>query len=117
MTELAGPKAVEDLLVALGAGLPKGSLVEVELRGDNGGTWLVEVRRDGVDVQPGSAPRGVDCRLAGSVEVVSRIVEGRLSGLRAYVEGRIEVEGDVGLVLRMHERLHARRANPPSESG
>ena len=84
--------------------LPDGVSVTFDLHGDGGGSWTV-VRRDGAvdigrvdEVYP-------DCRLRCSVSDFRALIRGELDPRRGFLERRLEVEGDVGLVLRLQRSV------------
>ncbi|MEQ1569523.1 MAG: SCP2 sterol-binding domain-containing protein [Myxococcota bacterium] len=84
--------------------LPDGVSVTFDLRGPGGGVWTVE--RDGDETrirrQDGSSP---DCRLSCSVRDFQALLGGSLEPMKGFVERRLVVEGDVGLVLRLHRSV------------
>ena len=83
--------------------LPVDVRVCIVLSGSGGGAWTVEttgvpsVRRG--DVQP------ADCRLSCTVVDFLALVEGRMAPRDGFLEGRLDVEGDVGLILRLQRAL------------
>ena len=80
--------------------LPDGVAVTFDLVGDGGGTWTVERRKGQISVMRREVPNP-DCRLQCSVQDFRALVGGDLDPRQGFLEGRFEVEGDVGLVLRL----------------
>ena len=85
---------------ALQMAIPDDVAIVFELRGPGGGTWTVRREGEGVSVAP-SVIEPTDCRVACSVDDFGRLVRGELRGRQGFLDGRIGVEGDVGLVMRL----------------
>lgn len=83
---------------ALRRALPDGVRVGFDLEGEGGGAWTVERRGPAVEVAAGLG-EPLDCRMTSSVADFVALVEGGLDPRRAFLTGRIQVEGDVSLVL------------------
>lgn len=81
--------------------LPDGSAVLFQIHGEGGGTWTVSRRRGRLEVDHGITTHP-DCRLSCSVEDFHAILRGELDPRQGFLAGRLEVEGDVGLILRLH---------------
>ena len=87
--------------------LPVGVCVTFQLSGEQGGTWTVERAESGEGRVLAREPARPDCRLACSAMDFQALIQGSLDPREAFMEGRFEVEGDVGLVLRLHQCLVA----------
>jgi hypothetical protein len=86
--------------------LPDGVRVRFELRGEGGGSWTVS-RLDGEWEIQRSADGFPDCLLRCSVPDFRALLRGELDPRQGFLEGRLEVEGDVGLVLRLKRSVRA----------
>ncbi len=87
--------------------LPEGVAVTFDLTGRGGGTWTVERNDAGatrVVAKPRSRP---DCFLRCTTADFQALVSGELDPRDGFMEGRFEVEGDVGLVLALHRCLQS----------
>jgi ubiquinone biosynthesis protein UbiJ len=93
-------------LAAAGRVLPDG--VGVHFHVEGGGDWLV--RGAGGRVLVG-APlnRPSDCRVSCSAGLLLDLVAGVLDPRQAFRAGRLRVQGDVGLALRLAELLREPR--------
>lgn len=83
--------------------LPDGVSVLFQILGDGGGTWIVTHEEGHCEVHSG--PRdGVrpDCRLSCSTEDFQAILCGDLDPREGFLDGRLDLEGDVGLILKLH---------------
>jgi putative sterol carrier protein len=84
--------------------LPDGSAVAFDLSGEGGGTWTLRRLGDHIEIEREAKPP-IDTRLTCSVEDFNELVGGRLDATRAFLQGRLRVEGDVGLILELHAAL------------
>jgi putative sterol carrier protein len=87
--------------------LPSGVAVVFELSGPEGGRWTVERDDEGRGRIREVAPPRPDCRLKCSTDDFRSLLQGTLDPRDGFLEGRFEVEGDVGLVLALHRCLIA----------
>lgn len=86
------------------ASLPDGVSVSFDLRGDGGGTWTVS-RADGATKVRRKLAQHPDCHVRCTVADFRALVRGDLDPRRGFLEGRLAVEGDVGLVLRLQRTV------------
>jgi putative sterol carrier protein len=99
-----------DLPVFLGApgvALSGDVVVEFVLEGAGGGSWLVCTDEDGRAVVGPARPGPRDCCVRATADDFRAILAGRLDPLRAFVQERVRVEGDVGLLLLLLLQLKA----------
>lgn len=84
--------------------LPDGVSVTFDLRGDGGGLWTVVRDGDKTEIVR-DAPRNADCRLRCTAADFQALLRGDLDARRGFLERRLEVEGDVGLVLALQRSV------------
>ncbi len=89
------------------ATIPAGSLIGFAVGG--AGDWTVHNDRGTLRVLPGLEDP-LDCRLECSVDDFDALVHGRLNAREAFLRGRIQVEGDIGLIQRLNKAFARRRA-------
>lgn len=70
---------------------------------DGAGSWLVAVDDGTVSVSEGDAD--ADCVIAVPEETLLRIVRGEQNAMGAFLMGKIRVEGDTGLAMRLRDLL------------
>lgn len=70
---------------------------------EGAGTWRVEVDDGSVAVSESDGP--ADCVLAVPEDLFLRIVSGRQSAMGAFLMGKIRVEGDASLAMRLKDLL------------
>jgi len=89
--------------------LPDGVRVTFDLSGEGGGTWTVCRDRHGeVEVYRHAVSRP-DCRRACDTDAFIELISGRMNVRKAFLDNRIKVSGDVGLVWRLHKVIVARQ--------
>jgi putative sterol carrier protein len=88
--------------------LPDGVSVTFHLEGDGGGTWTVSRNGDQtrIDAHAFDHP---DCRLRCTVADFRALIMGELDPKRGFLENRLHVEGDVGLVWRLRRTFSQER--------
>jgi putative sterol carrier protein len=75
-----------------------GAVYRFILEGDGGGTWLVDLK-SGPAVTSGDGPAACTVRMA-STDFVD-LFEGRANGQALFFTGKLKVEGDMGLALKL----------------
>ena len=88
-TKIAGRS---DLLTSVGA------VYKFALEGEGGGTYLVDLKHD-LKVTPGDGAAACTIRMAASDFV--DLFEGRANGQALFFGGKLKVEGDMGLALKL----------------
>jgi len=87
--------------------LPDGVAVTFEVQGDGGGVWTLTNEDGTATVSRASADRP-DCRLRCSAEALASILDGELDPYDGVLDGRLHLEGDVGLVCRLQGTARSR---------
>lgn len=70
---------------------------------EGAGSWRVDVDDGAVSVTESDA--AADCVIGVSEDTLLGIVSGRQSPMGAFLMGRIRVDGDVGLAMRLRDLL------------
>jgi putative sterol carrier protein len=68
---------------------------------DGAGSWVVEVNDGAIAVHEGDGD--ADCVIRLSDETFAKLREGRQNAMTAFLTGKIKIEGDTGLALRLKE--------------
>lgn len=68
------------------------------LEGESGGTWLINLR-DGAKVSREEGDS--DCAITLSTDDFIGLVEGGIDGNQLYFQGKLQIEGDMGLALKL----------------
>jgi putative sterol carrier protein len=74
--------------------------VQVNLTGEGGGNWVIKIADGKVTGTEGKAasPR---LTVTTSLADITAIAEGKLDGMAAFMQGKVKLDGDVGLAMRM----------------
>ena len=76
------------------------AVYQFDLSGDEGGHYQLHIADQTCRVSPGIHPTpDVTLRMAG--EDCVAILDGRLNGVSAFLSGRLKMEGDVGLAVKL----------------
>jgi predicted lipid carrier protein YhbT len=75
-----------------------GAVFKFALEGDGGGTYLVDLKSE-LKVSEGDGPAACTIRMTASDFV--DLFEGRANGQALFFGGRLRVEGDMGLALKL----------------
>lgn len=75
-----------------------GAVYKFVLEGEGGGTYLLDLKQN-LSVTPGDGPAGCTIRMAASDFV--DLFEGRANGQALFFAGKLRVEGDMGLALKL----------------
>jgi putative sterol carrier protein len=83
--------------------LPEGAVVAVHIEGEDGGSWQLEQtgRVHRVKIGP------KDCEIRCTAGDFMAIVGGTLTTREAFLSGRLRIEGDIGLALRLQDLVAA----------
>jgi putative sterol carrier protein len=77
-----------------------GAVYRLSLDGEGGGHWIIDLREE-PGVREGVAD--ADCGLTLSASDYVDLVEGRTSAQQLFFTGRLRVEGDMGLAVRLQK--------------
>ncbi len=81
--------------------LLRGRSATVVLDGSDAGVWSVELRRGRPITWHRGAARRPTTTVRADLGTLTGLVDGRVSGVRAFLEGGVTVRGDVGLALAL----------------
>ena len=70
------------------------------ISGDDGGEWVVDLTIPEVRAADGNA---ADCTIHMESTDFVDMIEGRLPGAQAFMMGKLRVEGDMGLAMKLQE--------------
>jgi putative sterol carrier protein len=90
-TRVAGQR---ELLTSIGA------VYKFVLDGDGGGTYVLDLKQD-LKVTPADGPAGCTIRMSATDFV--DLFEGRANGQALFFTGKLKVEGDMGLALKLQQ--------------
>ena len=77
-----------------------GATYKFMLAGEGGGTWVMNLQED-VKVEEGDGEAQCTIKMQGSDFV--DLLEGRASAQQLFFSGRLRIEGDMGLAMRLQK--------------
>lgn len=72
--------------------------VQVNITGDNGGVFYVEVKDGNINVEPYEY-NDRNCAITMSNENFNKLIDGKMNPVTGFTLGKIKVDGDVGKAL------------------
>jgi len=76
------------------------AVYQFDLSGEHGGQYQLHIADRSCRVAPGVHP-APDITLSMAGEDCLAVLEGRLNGVSAYLSGRLRIDGDLGLAMRL----------------
>jgi len=74
------------------------------IAGPGGGTWAVDCTTPGGSVKAGPAPAAT-CTVSATDQTFLDIVNGRLNAPMAFMSGKLKIQGDMGLAMKLQQIL------------
>ena len=81
------------------------ALYQLNLTGDDGGTWVIELSDDTREVREGE-DENAQCVINMSSTDFMAMIGGSLNPQMAFMTGRLRVKGDMGLALKLQSILN-----------
>jgi putative sterol carrier protein len=103
---MSSPKSLFEERLAPGLAANSGRAKEIggkfqfQLSGEGGGDWFVDM--SSASIQEGVAD-SADTTIRMDASDFIDMVEGRLPGPQAFMMGKLQIEGDMGLALQLQE--------------
>ncbi len=76
--------------------------VQVSINGPNGGDWIVSIKNQKLEIKEGkhSSPTLL---INMAENDYMDVVNGKMSGEKAFITGKLRLKGDIGLALKLKE--------------
>lgn len=78
--------------------------VQVNLTGDNGGVFYVELKDGRINVEPYSYDNR-NCAVTISPADFNKLIDGKLDPVFAFTTGKLKVDGDIGKALEFSKLI------------
>jgi putative sterol carrier protein len=76
---------------------------QIEIASEGGGTWAIDLTRDGGPERVRQGPDPAACRVRIAAGDFADLLAGRQRWTDAFVQGRISLDGDLLLALKLRE--------------
>jgi putative sterol carrier protein len=80
------------------------AVYQFNISGPGGGSWSVDCTQPGGQVQAGTAA-SPKCTVAAVDQDFLAIVNGKLNAQMAFMSGKLKIQGDMGLALKLQQIL------------
>jgi putative sterol carrier protein len=80
------------------------SVYQFNISGPDGGSWSVDCTKPGGEVASGQK-EGAKCTVSATDADFLNIVNGRLNAQMAFMSGKIRIQGDMGLAMKLQQIL------------
>jgi putative sterol carrier protein len=82
------------------------AVYQFNLEGEDAGVYQIHLSPDGATVSEGEKETP-QCTLSLTADDFKEMVQGNLNGTAAFMSGRLRVDGDLGLAMRLESVLSA----------
>ena len=76
--------------------------VQVNITGPNGGDWVVMIKNQRLEVKEGTHPSPTLAVKMAEADYMD-LVNGRMSGEKAFLTGKLKFQGNIALALKLRE--------------
>ncbi len=76
--------------------------VQINIIGPNGGDWAVTIKNQKLEVKEGTYPSPTLVINIAETDYMD-VVNGKMSGEKAFMTGKLKFKGDIALALRLRE--------------
>ncbi len=80
------------------------ALYQFNISGPEGGSWSVDCTAPGGKISPGAAA-AARCTVAATDKDFLDIVNGKLNPQMAFMSGKLRIQGDMGLAMKLQQIL------------
>jgi putative sterol carrier protein len=76
--------------------------VQINISGPNGGDWIVTIKNQKLEVKEGIHPSPTLTLKMAEKDYID-LINGEISGERAFLAGKLKFKGNMGMALRLRE--------------
>lgn len=76
------------------------AVIQFHLTGDQGGDWFATIRDKKLTVEPGTTTNPRLTFSANTADIMNMFT-GKLNPMQAYMQGKVQVRGDMSLAMRL----------------
>jgi putative sterol carrier protein len=74
--------------------------IQFHITGSQGGDWVATIENQKLNVEQGTAPTP-NLTLSADTQDIFNLVQGKLNPMQAFMQGKVQVKGDMGLAMRL----------------
>jgi putative sterol carrier protein len=74
--------------------------VQFHISGNQGGDWVATIRDQKLSVEPGTTT-SPNLVLSANTQDIMNLMTGKLSVMKAFMQGKVQVKGDMSLAMRL----------------
>ncbi len=74
--------------------------VQFHITGNQGGDWVATIQNQKLSVEQGTTPNP-NLTLGADTQDIFNVVNGKLNPMQAFMQGKVQVKGDMGLAMRL----------------
>ena len=76
--------------------------VQINITGPNGGNWVVTIKNQKLEVNEGTHPSPTLLLKMAEKDYIN-LINGKISGEKAFITGKLQFKGNIGLALKLKE--------------
>ncbi len=80
------------------------AVYQFNISGPNGGQWQVDCTKPGAAISPGVAS-AAKCTVVATDADFLAIVNGKMNAQMAFMSGKLKIQGDMGLAMKLQQIL------------
>jgi putative sterol carrier protein len=84
------------------------AIIQLVLSGEGGGDWIIKIEQGSCNVEKGTAANP-SLLFSATAQDCLDVFSGKLDGMRAYMSGRLRLQGDMSLAMRLSKLFSAEK--------
>ncbi|MBN1245836.1 SCP2 sterol-binding domain-containing protein [Candidatus Bathyarchaeota archaeon] len=77
-------------------------IAQIKITGPNGGDWVVTIKNQKLEVKEGTHPSPTIELKTAETDYMD-LINGKMSGEKAFITGKLQFKGNIGLALKLRE--------------
>jgi putative sterol carrier protein len=74
--------------------------IQFHITGNQGGDWMATIQDKKLNVENGTTPNP-NLTISADTADIFNLVQGKLNPMQAFMQGKVQVKGDMGLAMRL----------------
>ncbi len=74
--------------------------IQFNITGNQGGNWVANIQDQKLNVETGTTPNP-NLTISSDTQDIFNLVHGQLNPMQAFMQGKVQVKGDMGLAMRL----------------